>query len=343
MSSDLEYQKIRYKNKYYAVINMNYREHDLPVIIDWKDLKRVKDLNKTWKVNKYGFAYCLHTYDNVTREVYLHEVIIALRNEDLREKTLEKPIIHLNKVGLDNRRDNLIYDIVNKERNKSSKKKSRTITFPSESGINVNDIPTYVWYMKPNGSHGSRFMVEVGDVTWKTTSSKKFSLAYKLEEAKKFLRELKCSRPDLFENHSMNGDYTKMGAQLLESFYDIIERANYDNIVRVSPPKKTDQILKPGMRNIKAKERQILKSQGNFTNKTQNGGRRRVINNLPKELASSKLPKYCYYRPQTKTRGDYFVIENHPLQDCRVWQTTSSKRINTLQKYNQMIVYLSNL
>ena len=53
--------------------------------------------------------------------------------------------------------------------------------------------------MKPNGSHGDRFMVEIGDVKWKTTSSKKLSLKYKLEEAKLFLRQLKRESPELFE------------------------------------------------------------------------------------------------------------------------------------------------
>ena len=84
------------------------------------------------------------------------------------------------------------------------KKKKRTVKLPEGCNIEPNELPTYIWYLKENGSHGSRFSVEVGNIKWKTTSSKKVSLRYKLEEAKKFLRELKKTNSDLFNKSSFN-------------------------------------------------------------------------------------------------------------------------------------------
>ena len=49
-------------------------------------------------------------------------------------------------------------------------KKKRTIKLPKSSGITPDDIPTYIWYVKETANHGDRFVVEIGDIKWKTTS-----------------------------------------------------------------------------------------------------------------------------------------------------------------------------
>jgi len=55
------------------------------------------------------------------------------------------------------------------------------------------------------------------------------------------------------------------------------------------------------------------------------------------------LPKYCYYRPSYKNFGDCFVVENHPLQDKKVWTTTTSKKVSIQNKYNMLIYYINSL
>ena len=70
-------------------------------------------------------------------------------------------------------------------------------------------------------------MVDVGDVNWKSTGSKKVSLKYKLEETKKYMRHLKNARPDLFNEYSMNGDLNKNGVGLLDDFLNISKDAGY--------------------------------------------------------------------------------------------------------------------
>lgn len=339
----LKFKKIRYKNKFYAVVNVKYKTFNVPVTLDWDDFRVISSLGKTWKCNKFGFVSCSHKYKGVQKEVFIHEIVMALKQKGLKKKPLKKSILHINRIGWDNRRNNLEYDTKNKEKNKNIKKKRRTIELPENSGIRVEDIPTYVWYMKPDKTHGERFLVDVaGHYQWKTTSSKKLSLRYKLEEAKKYLREVKKSRPDLFEDYSMNGDFTKEGKELIISFFSIVYRAGYEHINQFKPVNNTDELLKPGKNR---KDRAILKDQK--FDPTQKGGNRRVINKLPEnfQIKSSDLPKHTYYRPEKGYRGSYFVVENHPNQTGgrKYWQTTSSKKIGLEEKYEELIEYLEEL
>ena len=94
----LEYDRVRYKNKYYAIINTKHNGIDYPVVIDWKDLDAIDNLNKNWKCNNNGFISCYHTYNGETKEVFLHEIIMALALKDSGMKRKAKPIIHLNRM-----------------------------------------------------------------------------------------------------------------------------------------------------------------------------------------------------------------------------------------------------
>ena len=239
------YKLINYEGNDYATFKINYKDHHLPVIMDVDDYKVIYKTDKNWRCNTNGFVSCSHTMNGNTKDVYLHELIMLLKNKDEGSRNLNKPIVHINRVGLDNRRENLMYDIIEKNLNKNYKKKKRTIELPFDSGIEPDDIPTYIWYMKPDSSHGARFAVNIGDVSWKTSSSFDLSLRYKLEEAKLFVRELLRSRSDLLDEYSMNGDYTKEGKELLHTYYDIIHYAGYKHIERFVPENNTIDLLKP--------------------------------------------------------------------------------------------------
>jgi hypothetical protein len=145
---------------------------------------------------------------------------------------------------LDNRRDNIFYDSYDKKFKKNLKKKKRTIKLPENSLIKPDLIPTYVWYLKENGTHGERFSVNIGDKKWKTTSSKKVSLLEKLELAKDYLKNLKKTNPEYFLTFSMNGDLNKQGYELKKSFIDIIKKAGYINVQEICTLQNiTDSIL----------------------------------------------------------------------------------------------------
>ena len=342
----LDYDVVKYKNKKYAIICVKYNNkesdiiEDLPIIIDYTDLDTIKDLDKKWRYNKHGRVSCIHTYKGKVHEVYLHEIITTLKYWDEGLDPVDKPIIHINKIGLDNRRINLFYDTKNKNVNKNVVKKKRTIVLPKECGVNIKDIPTYVWYMKPNGSHGERFMVHIGGVKWKTTSSKKYSLKYKLEEAKKFMRDLMVTNPDLFELYSMNGDFNKMGKNLINSYFDIIHLGGYSHIPRYIHKNRTPRYLKPGDQSDY--EKALLNMQNDLSHNTNKN--RRVKNNLPVEcgITSNDLPKYCYYKSPYNKRGGYFIIDNHPKLN-KMWRTTSSKKVSSKSKYKHMLKKLKEI
>jgi hypothetical protein len=330
----IKYKKIKYKNNNYAVIELSYKKNLLPVVIDYKFINNIKNLNKKWYCNKSGFISCKHNYNQKVHVVFLHELIMSLKDK----KNINQPIQHINRISVDNRLSNLkfVEDI-----NINYKKKKRTVQLPKKSGIDPNEIPTYIWYLKENGSHGDRFSVEISKIKWKTTSSKKVSLRYKLEEAKKFLRDLKENNNELFTTHSMNGEFNKIGKKRKNEYIEIIKLAGYDNITVEKTDNLTDKYLKESNK-LKKKFEQTLLLSMNLKKKK---SKRRLINNLPQELSikSNDLPKHVYYRKKTEKRGDYFVVENHPNQSKRIWQTTSSKKISVQQKYKELLDYLKTL
>lgn len=355
----LKFKKVRYNHSYYAVVNIKYKTLNVPIILNWDDFRVISSLGKDWKSNKFGFVSCIHNYKGVQKEVFIHEIVMALKQKSLNKKPLKKAIMHINRIGWDNRRDNLQYDVPKKDKTvyKNIKKKKRTIDL-QDTGVNVDDLPTYVWYMKPDKTHGERFLVDIaGEYQWKTTSSKKLSLRYKLEEAKKYLREIKKKRPDLFETHSMNGDFNKDGKQLIDTFYTIVGRAGYKNISNIplinnNSNSNTDRLLK---QNNNKKDRQLLEDlifntqdiqdieDTQDTQYTQDTKYTKDTNK--KKVKLNRLPKYVYYRPESNVRGDQFTVQNHPKQpsDKKLWQTTSSKKVSLNDKYEELLRYLTNL
>ena len=253
----LKYKKVSYKDKQYAIVELKHKDDIKPMIVDWSDFQYIQKLNKSWKCNQSNLVSCAHTYNDVTKEIFVHDIIMALINKENSTEKENAPIVHINTVGFDNRRENLIYDNLDKDDNKNFKKKKRTITLPKESGISPSELPTYVWYLKPNGSHGERFTIEIGDFKWKTTSSKKKSLRYKLEEAKQYMRNLKSNRPDIFEERCMNGEYTKKGKDLLKSYYKIASKSGY-NIEKIQMDGITDKYLMEEYKGISKQEKKLL-------------------------------------------------------------------------------------
>jgi hypothetical protein len=333
------YSKILYNQKYYAVIELIYKNTKYPLLLDWVDFKPLKRLNKRWKYGESNLVSCSHTSGKLTKDVFIHVLIMALKNQTNNTQRKKESIEHLNRIGLDNRRDNIIYDSLNKKYNKNIKKKKRTITFPEHSGIDPNELPTYVWYLKPDKTHGPRFMVKIKDLHWKTTSSKKLSLRYKLEESKKYLRDLKDTHLELFDEYSMNGDFTKYGKQLLKEYYEIITKAGFDNIEYEIKDNSTNKLLQEKINLVKIPlEKQLLKDLDITLNKN---SRRRTINNLPPtfNMKSYELPIYSCYQPPNKKKGGYFIY-NNPIKN-KTWYSTSSTKVTINEKYDQLIKHIN--
>lgn len=228
---DKHYKIIHNKN-IYAICELSYNSKIAPILMDWNIFKEIKILNKSWHINDKGLVMTNHKYTDAKdgiekiKEFSLHEIVMRISDGQINEK-LNNSILHINKLGVDNRRSNLIYDTNEKDITKNIKKKSRTIILPDDCGIVPDEIPSYIWYLKEDTTHGDRFIIDIGDVRWKSTGSKKVSLKYKLEETKKYMRYLKNIRSDLFDDYSMNGDLNEEGLELINDFLQISQKAGF--------------------------------------------------------------------------------------------------------------------
>jgi hypothetical protein len=235
----------------YIVISIKYKKLILPVVLDYHIYLRIKNIidTNTFLSNDRGHIYTVYNRNIL----YLHDIVLRLH----KKKINSLPIIHINKINMDCRIENLMFDNKNKEINKNLNKKTRTIDLPKESNININDVPTFVWYVKPDDTHGERFMICIDNITWKSTSQKDLSLRYKLEETKRFLRNLKLSRPDIFKRYSLNGDLHVFGQKLKDDYYKIINKANFNYVFTKSV--NTDTLLKENLKNLSRNEILLLK------------------------------------------------------------------------------------
>lgn len=69
-------------------------------------------------------------------------------------------------------------------------------------------------------------------------------------------------------------------------------------------------------------------------------GRKKLDSGLPVDcgVTVDMLPKGTYYTPASEKRGDKFTLEQHPITKARISKiTSSSKRISTLEKYQELM------
>jgi hypothetical protein len=164
-----------------------------------------------------------YTEDEVKnkKELYIHNLIMG--RLDFPGKGARETVDHINRISLDNRKENLRL-ISQSEQNMNQTKRERNITLPEGCEVNAEDIPRHIWYIKANGAHGDRFAIEFKseNLCWKTTSSKKVSLREKLEEAKVKLQELYAQYPHL---NPFAPEKLQKERELKNSFHEIIDIA----------------------------------------------------------------------------------------------------------------------
>lgn len=253
MSKLESHTNLEYHGKRYTLSIIKTGRNEMPLLLDRSIYKVLKRMDKKWYINDKNHIYCHHGHDRANAPIYIHETVMKIG----QKKRKHRPIIHINNIHFDNRLENLQYDDHNKDYGKNTRKKKRLINL-SRHGINSKDLPTYMWYLNPDSSHGSRFMIDIPDeISWKSTASKQVSLRYKLEQSKKYLRFLQKIRPDIFNYYSMNGDLNQKGMKLYNEYRKIISFAGYDM------PKlniQTSDFLKEDAADLTDQERYLLHS-----------------------------------------------------------------------------------
>jgi len=233
-----------YNNRKYSIIKVKYKSTNVPIIIDRDIYDKIKDNKRNWIIANNGMIYTNINDSNI----YLHEFVYILKNGKNKY-----PLIHINKIPLDNRIENLMEDKQNKDIRKNLNKKSRTIKLKN---IDVNKIPSFVWYMKDDGNHGERFQIKLGNINWKCTSCDKLSLRYKLEETKKYLRQYKEKNNIDFLENSMNSDLNIHGIRLKKEFYQILGNINMK--YEYTLDRNTDILLQENLNGLNDLEKKLL-------------------------------------------------------------------------------------
>ena len=192
LPKDILYTKVIFEEKEYYVGQIQNNDNLRYFIIDAEDYESVKIHYWHYQSNAYISSAYLSPHDGKRKEVYLHNFVMG--RLEFPGKGATESIDHINNNGMDNRKINLRL-ITQTQQNYNTKRRARVTILPDNCGILVDDIPRNIYYMKPNGHHGDRFVVELkglpdGDVEWKSTSSKSISLQEKLNQAKAKLNEL---------------------------------------------------------------------------------------------------------------------------------------------------------
>lgn len=181
------YKHITYNTKDYTIGEVIYKDELIKFIIDKEDYDKVSV--RSWHISSNNYIGSSYTDDDGSKKViYLHNLI--MNRADFPGKGTTESVDHINRIGLDNRKENLRI-VSQTEQNLNQKRRQRTCVLPEGCDIKISDVPKHIWYIKPNGLHGDRFGIDfkTENLKWKSSSSKKLSLKDKLEEAKEKLKE----------------------------------------------------------------------------------------------------------------------------------------------------------
>lgn len=286
---------------------------DQPFIIDGKNFYKIFD-------KKF-------TLDNTTKYI---------RCTSIKNKLLHhfiKPydgisIDHINQIKTDNREANLRYASQSVQNQNQSKKK-RNVNLPESCKIDPNTISTFIWYKRVHENHGDRWSIEITNkYEWQTTSSKELSTECKYELAKQHLRNLIEKQPELLKEHCINGELQDDAKKLKQEYIDILKIAGYT----YDEKKIVFDYLGENLTGLSEKEINVVK----------NGGIEYKHIDIYKDCDINSLPKYCYYVPETKEKGDGFCCGRlHPKHD-KDWTTTKSRKVSTQEKLKQLMYYLKD-
>lgn len=191
----IEYRFVTHTGKEYCVGKILHNGNPVEFVFDKDDFEKVE--KRAWHVSSGKYIGSTFYLDGgVKLELYLHNLVMnrmAFNGKGQRES-----VDHINRNGLDNRKENLRI-VSQSQQNINQPRKKRDVVLPADCGILPEEIPKHIWYVRPQGQHGDRFAIEfkTEGLCWKTTSSKKVSLREKLKEAKTKLAEFYSQHPHL--------------------------------------------------------------------------------------------------------------------------------------------------
>jgi hypothetical protein len=241
---------VRHAGSIYGIIKVKYKGNSYPVLLNGKDYHEIKNLNKTFHVDQFGQVYCTHLHNNIEKKIYIHHIVLAINDRKYLKSPDKKVIYHMNHINLDNRLSNLT-----KIKPPNNTPKTRIIQI-ADANVTPDTIPKYVSYMKPNNTHGERFVVKFNNITWKSTGSKKLSLKYKLEQTKKFLRTILSSNKILKDLYFQEA--TKQEIDSVKTYNTIVRKAGYQHIKQKINKNTNNKMLQYNAKGLSKEEKVLL-------------------------------------------------------------------------------------
>jgi hypothetical protein len=338
--SENHFEDVQYNGKSYCVCYIPIRE--CLFVIDSEDKDKIKSVN----VSSNNYIRC--------QDGYIHRLIINAGGY-----TGKNPVDHINRIPRDNRKENLRIT-TNSENVRNRNKMKRNLDLPEGCGIDPQDIPKNIWYMKDEGTgpnkHGERWCLEIkglpkdkfknGEIVWKSTSNRDISLKVKLEQTIQKLNELIVLYSEI-KMATASGDNDKDRENLVNSFNEILRLSKYPKEII----EKNLVVFKTDIVSLDTSDE--IKSSATKSLLIQKSGKKKEYD-FPIDFDYSQLevPKYVSYRKATLKRGDFFIIENHPNlkkhknklgNTMTEISSRSSKLIPTSEKYEEILSYLKSL
>jgi hypothetical protein len=335
----INHKCVEYNNKKYIVVYTVYKGSDKLFIVDFD--KKEQIIHRQWHFESNG--YIGHTYyedkeKKRRRDLGLHNLV--MNRLSFNGKGQHHTVDHINRIGRDNRCENLRI-LTQTHQNINQAKRERTIELPEGCDIDPQTIPKNIYYRKASGAHGERFSIDIklGDgnrIRVETTKSKSIDLKTKLKFAILKLEEIKKTYPELQEIKDVD-DIDKRN-ELTKSFNEILKISGYP--ARIINENLVDC--------EKLDETEFNEDEKKTAKKLLDVGTRGLKCKLPQNcgITHKMIPKYCYYVPESETRGDKFVIDRHPKlveNGDRQWSTTARKTISTKDKYTALIEKLTDM
>ena len=216
----ITYTDVEYDGKEYTIGKITKLDGTVSeFVVDRDDKEKV--MARKWHCGTGGqyISSVFRTASEGTKALYLHNLIMGKLT--FYGKGATESVDHINGLGTDNRKANLRVVSQSLQNRNTKQRERKTDKLPSD--IDPDEIPRNIWYIPDDGHHGDRFAVEikgipgVGDILWRTTSSKSVSSREKLGMAIQKRNELFASTPVLREY----ARESELSRKLLREYEDI--------------------------------------------------------------------------------------------------------------------------
>ena len=353
-TKEINHQIIDYNNNQYIVGYCPYVDNDILFVIDYINEEQYKKfINRDWHYRSDGGYIASTAYgdDNNKKDLYLHNYVMDKLT--FNGKGQHHSLDHINRVGRDNRKCNL-RELSQSHQNMNQVKRKRDIVLPENCNIDADNIPKNIYFKPGSGAHGDQFYIEIRtpDIVsilckddddkkrfrWFGTKSKTLDLRVKLQHAINKLEELRKEYPSIADLiYAVENVQEKN--ELISSFNDILELTTYPkHVIEKNKGVLLEQIKPIPIEHV---QEQLVKE---IEEKTIRG----IKSHLPEDcgITPQMIPKHCYYKPESDTRGCKFIIDRHPKllnMGKRLWATTESKKITIKQKFDLLLEKLNEL